>query len=298
MKSITKTAILTGSTGGIGLEIARSLAMQGWDLGLVNRSQEKTNFQLEELRKSYPNQEFVGFIANLMDVLDIRRVAAEIGSRYAEVSALYNIAGLLTEKRVMSPQNIEGHFAINTLAPYYLTQLLRKELSAGATTDRHSVIVNFSSSAINSVKELDVATLTNPESIGGLMGAYAKSKAALTAVSHLMQEELLEDGILIEVVDPGPTKTSMTGSSDGMPWFLRLLRPLIFKSAKFQAQRLVDAVESGINEGKSGLFISEGRRKAYPSIVLNKDIQTEIKLLLDTQIQLLAVEDTQKDAVD
>ena len=285
MKSTTKTAILTGSTGGIGLEIARILAEQGWDLGLVNRSQEKTNFQLEDLRKSYPNQEFVGFIANLMDVLDIRRVAVEIGSRYAEVSALYNIAGLLTEKRVMSPQNIEGHFAINTLAPYCLTQLLRKELSAGVTTDRYSVVVNFSSSATNGVKELDVATLTNPESIGGLMGAYAKSKAALTAVSVSMKEELLDDGILIETVDPGPTKTSMTSSSDGMPWFLLLLRPLIFKSAKFQAQRLVDAVETAVSDGKSGLFISEGKRKAHPSIVLNKHIQTEIKLLLDTQVQ-------------
>jgi len=285
MKSTTKTAILTGSTGGIGLEIARILAEQGWDLGLVNRSQEKTNFQLEDLRKSYPNQEFVGFSANLMDVLDIKRVAAEIGSRYAEVSALYNIAGLLTEKRVMSPQNIEGHFALNTLAPYYLTQLLRKELSAGVTTDRYSVVVNFSSSATNGVKELDVATLTNPESIGGLMGAYAKSKAALTAVSVSMKEELLDDGILIETVDPGPTKTSMTSSSDGMPWFLLLLRPLIFKSAKFQAQRLVDAVETVVSDGKSGLFISEGKRKAHPSIALNKHIQTEIKLLLDTQVQ-------------
>ncbi|MEO0932335.1 MAG: hypothetical protein AAFY21_00795, partial [Cyanobacteria bacterium J06641_2] len=87
------------------------------------------------------------------------------------------------------------------------------------------------------------------------------------------------------IVDPGPTKTSMTRSSDGMPWFLILLRPLMFKSAKFQAQRLFDAVETAVSEGESGLFISEGKRKPYPSIALNKSIQTEIKLLLDTQVQ-------------
>ncbi|MEM9003289.1 MAG: SDR family NAD(P)-dependent oxidoreductase [Cyanobacteria bacterium P01_F01_bin.86] len=283
MKSIGKTAVLTGSTGGIGLEVVRILASQGWNLVLVNRSQEKTNLQLEDLRKSYPSQEFAGFIANLMDLSDVNRVAEEIGSRHAQISALYNIAGFLTDKRVMSPQNVEGHFALNTLAPYVLTQLLRKQLSTGAKADHHSVVVNFASSAINGVKELDVATLTNPESIGGLMGAYAKSKAALTAVSHLMKEALLEDGILIEVVDPGPTKTSMTGSSDGMPWFLLLLRPLIFKPAKLQAQRIVDAVEIAVSEEKSGLFISEGKRKAYPSIGLDKHIQTEIKSLLDTK---------------
>ena len=181
-----------------------------------------------------------------------------------------------------SPQNVEGHFALNTLAPYILTQLLRKQLSAGAQGVQQSVVVNFSSSAVSSVKELDVATLTNPDNIGGLTGAYAKSKAALTVLSVSMKEELLKDGILIQTVDPGPTKTSMTSSSDGMPWFLLLLRPLIFKSAKFQAQRLVDAVETAVSEGKSGLFISEGKRKDYPAIALNKDIQTEIKLLLDT----------------
>ena len=280
-----KTAVLTGSTGGIGLEISQILAKQGWNLALVNRSQEKTDFQLEELQKSHPSQKFTGFIANLMDTSDINRVATEIRSEYKEISALYNIAGLLTDKRVMSPQNIEGHFALNTLAPYVLTQLLRNSLRAGAKGIQKSVVVNFSSSAINAVKELKVETLTNPESIGGLMGAYATSKTALTAVSDLMKEELFEDGILIQVVDPGPTKTSMTGSSDGMPWYLLLLRPLLFKSAKLQAQRLLSAIESAVIEGKSGLFISEGQQKPYPPISLNKDIQTEIKLLLDTLIQ-------------
>lgn len=298
MNSIAKTAVLTGSTGGIGLEISKILSKQGWNLGLVNRSQQKTDLQLAELRKSYPSQEFTGFIANLMDISGINRIAEEIGSRYTEVSALYNIAGLLTEKRVMSPQNLEGHFALNTLAPYVLTQLLRKQLSAGAKAGHHSVVVNFSSSVMNAVKELDVAKLTNPESIDGLMGAYAKTKTALAAISLSVKEELLEDGILIQVVDPGPTKTSMTRSIDGMPWFLLLLRPLIFKSAKFQAQRLVDTVEEVVSEGESGVFISEGKRKAYPSITLNKDIQTEIKFLLDTQVQKSAVEDTQTDAID
>lgn len=285
INSTQKTAVLTGSTGGIGLEIAKILAKQGWNLALVNRSQEKTDLQLADLQKSHPSQKFTGFIANLMDTSDINRVAAEIRSQYTEISALYNIAGFLTDKRIMSPQNIEGHFALNALAPYALTQLLRNPLAAGAKGTRQSVVVNFSSSAINAVKELDARTLTNPESIGGLMGAYATSKAALTAVSNLMQEELLEDGVLIQVVDPGPTKTSMTGSSDGMPWYLRLLRPLLFKSAKIQAQKLISAVETAVSEGRAGLFISEGRSKPYPPITLNKDIQTEIKLLLDTQIQ-------------
>ncbi|MEM6839682.1 MAG: SDR family NAD(P)-dependent oxidoreductase [Cyanobacteria bacterium P01_C01_bin.120] len=225
MSSIPKVAILTGSAGGIGQEITSMLARQGWNLGLVNRSLQKTKSQLEALRPMYPDQEFAGFTANLMDMSEVKRIAEEISLKFPKISALYNIAGLLTDKRVMSPQDIEGHFAVNTLAPYYLTQLLRQQLGEGARASRHSVVVNFASSAMNGVKELDVETLANPESIGGLTGAYAKSKAALAAASLANREELLKDDIFIQVVDPGPTKTTMTRSSDGMPWFLRLLYP-------------------------------------------------------------------------
>ena len=77
---------------------------------------------------------------------------------------------------------VEGHFALNTLAPYMLIQGLRPQLSAGASDGNQSVIINFSSSAINAVKEIDVTQLRNPDKIGGLMDAYAKSKQAVTAV--------------------------------------------------------------------------------------------------------------------
>ncbi|MGD1852121.1 MAG: SDR family NAD(P)-dependent oxidoreductase [Cyanophyceae cyanobacterium] len=187
MNQFKKTAVLTGSTGGIGQEIARILAQKGWNLGLINRSLSKTNLQLEELRNDYSNQEFTGFTANLMDISELERVAEEVGTKYDQISALYNIAGLLTDKRIMSPQNLEGHFAINTLAPYFLTQRLRKLLSSGTTSDRTAAVINFSSSAANSVKELDVVTLINPEEIGGLMGAYANTKAAIAAASRAIQ---------------------------------------------------------------------------------------------------------------
>ena len=285
MNQFAKTAILTGSTGGIGQEIARILAQQGWDLGLINRSPQKTNLQLDELRNSYPNQEFTGFTANLMDMSELERVVEEVGSQYTKISALYNVAGFLTDERIMSPQNIEGHFAINTLAPYFFTQRLRKQLSSGTTSERSTVVINFSSSAVNSVKELTVKMLINPEKIGGLMGAYANTKAALAAASLSIKEGLLAEGILIEIVDPGPTKTSMTHSSDGMPLFLRLLRPLLFKSAKLQAQRLVEGVEAAVRAKQSGLFISEGSQRKHPPIVLDKELQDRIKLLLDQQLQ-------------
>ncbi|MEM7147840.1 MAG: hypothetical protein AAF591_22245, partial [Verrucomicrobiota bacterium] len=145
-----------------------------------------------------------------------------------------------------------------------------------------SVVVNFSSSAVKSVKKLDVSTLTNPQNIGGLMGAYAQSKMAVTAITILMKEALFEESILILSADPGPTKSQMTDAGDGIPWFLRLLRPLIFKPASVQAEKLVKAVDSVVSEKKTGLFITQGYRKPNPAIALNQKIQNDLGKLLDT----------------
>ncbi|MEM9399889.1 MAG: SDR family NAD(P)-dependent oxidoreductase [Verrucomicrobiota bacterium] len=279
------TAMITGSTGGIGLEVSKLLAAKGWNLLFLNRSQEKSAKQIAELKEAYPVQTFQAYTANLMDLSDIVQALEQIESQHTELAALYHVAGLLTDKRLTSAQGAEGHFAINTLAPYLITQRLRKQLSAGSSADQKSVVVNFSSSAIHSVKKLQVSALLNPPEIGGLMGAYAKTKLAITIVTEFLQEELSHEGILIQSADPGPTKTPMTGGGDGMPWFVSLLQPLLFKDPLVQAQKLVTAVDASVSDGASGLFISEGKRKATPPIVSDQELQSELKTFLDSQIE-------------
>lgn len=279
-----KTVLVTGSTGGIGLEISKILAEAGWNLILLNRSPEKAEKQLDELKGSFPDQDFYSYTANLMDLPDVAKAIEKIASNHSEISALYNVAGILTDRRLTSEQGYEGHYAVNVLAPYFITQRLRKQLSAGSTSSRKSVVVNFASSAIMSVKKMAVSELTNPKEIGGLMGAYAKTKLAITIVSEFLNEELSDEGILTHAVDPGPTKTPMTGGGDGMPWIVSLLQPLLFKSPEGQAKKAVSAVDAGVSEGASGIYISEGKRKKAPAVVSNKEIQMELRKLLEDQI--------------
>ncbi|MEM7601977.1 MAG: SDR family NAD(P)-dependent oxidoreductase [Verrucomicrobiota bacterium] len=275
------TAAITGSTGGIGKEVSKILAGKGWNLVLINRSRDRSENQCSELKEAYPDQSFISYAADMMDLSEVSEVAKEVGSRHPEIQALYNIAGILTDKRVNSAQGIESHFAVNVLAPYLLLQKLRSSLGGKSESDPKSVVVNFASSAIKSVKQLDVSKLPNPDDIGGLMGAYATTKLAVTMVAEIWERELAGEGILIHSVDPGPTKTPMTGSSDGMPWFIRLLQPLLFKSPEAQAEKLVDAVEAGVEEGASGLYISEGKRAKAPAIVKDTEIQEALRKLLE-----------------
>lgn len=277
------TAVITGSTGGIGQEVSKILAKEGWNLVLLNRSSPRSEAQCTALKAAFPDQVFTSYTADLMDLLEISEVAGEIANHHAEINALYNIAGILTDKRMRSAQGVEGHFAVNVLAPFLLFQKLRKQLRARVESDLNSVIVNFSSSAIKSVKKLEVSKLTDPDEIGGLMGAYAKTKLAVTMIAEIWRQELVSEGILIHSVDPGPTKTAMTGSGDGMPWLIRLLQPLLFKSPEAQARKLVDAVSAGVKEKASGIFLSEGKRKEPPAIVHDIKLQEALRKLLEEE---------------
>ncbi|MEM0966489.1 MAG: SDR family NAD(P)-dependent oxidoreductase [Verrucomicrobiota bacterium] len=281
-----KVAVVTGSTGGIGAEVSEILAANGWDLVLLNRSPEKAEKQLNSLKKDYPTQKFHSYIANMMDLSEVGKVVEGIAANHPELSALYHVAGILTDQRLTSAQGIEGHFAVNTVAPYLITQLLRRQLSSGSSSsDQKSVVVNFSSSAIKSVKRLEVSELVNPEKIGGLMGAYAKSKLAVSMVAEMLSEELAEEGTWILSADPGPTKTPMTGGGDGMPWFIRLLQPILFKSPEGQAKKLISAVDVAVRENASGVYVSEGKQKPLPSIASDQELISALQVLLDNQIE-------------
>ncbi|MEM7361026.1 MAG: SDR family NAD(P)-dependent oxidoreductase [Pseudomonadota bacterium] len=279
-----KFAVITGSTGGLGKEITILLAHSGWNLILVNRSKSSAENQLQALTHNLPNQTFVSYEANLMDINEIRNVANQINASGASIQMLYNVAGVLTDKEMMSTQGYESHFAVNTLAPYILILSLRENLK-NASSERRSVIVNFSTSTVQSIKTLNVESLPKPAYIGGLMGAYASSKLALDVVTCFLKEELLSQGILIQSVDPGPTKSPMTSGNNAMPWFLRLLQPILFKSASVQANKLVNGVEQAVSQAKTGLWISEGRVKNMPEIARRRETQSELRLLLDNIVR-------------
>ncbi|MEO0369192.1 MAG: SDR family NAD(P)-dependent oxidoreductase [Pseudomonadota bacterium] len=279
-----KKALLTGSTGGLGGEIAQLLAEQGWDLILLNRDKNQTELQLQDLRASFPAQTFNSFIVDLMDMVDIRRVSGDVATAHPQLDAIYNVAGLLTDKRIVSPQGIEGHFALNTIAPYLLTQTLRPQLSAGATPENPTFVANFSSSAVNSVKSLDVSKLVNPDRIGGLMDAYAKTKAALNVMACFLKDDLAVDNIAIFSVDPGATKTKMTTSSEGMPWFIKPLVPFLFGDPQKQARKLVNGVQLALEKEKSGAFIANGKIKANPPIAHDEGTQNDLRELMDSLI--------------
>ena len=277
----SKLAVITGSTGGLGAEMAKLLAERGWDLVLVNRSADKGAAQARQLAAAGRTVETV--TADLLDVAEVKRAAAEIAAAHPRIDALYNNSGVLTEKKVMSPAGVESHFAINTLAPYVMAEGLREPLAAAAAAGGEPMVVNISSAIANMAKNVDVAALPNPDKIGKLTGAYANSKLAVTAVSAFMKDELEARGIRIRAIEPGGVKTKMTmKNDDAMPWWAKLVAPVMFKPADVQARKVVDLADPAALGGATGVFVGiNGKIAKTPAQAADPMFQGQLRALLD-----------------
>jgi NAD(P)-dependent dehydrogenase (short-subunit alcohol dehydrogenase family) len=119
--------LLTGSTRGIGRAAAIELAGRGYELALVGRDGERVRALAEEIRvaATAPVHEHV---ADLMLMSEVRRLAEEVREAYPQIDVLANNAGAVFSSRKVTAEGFEQTFALNHLAPFLLTNLLRDRL--------------------------------------------------------------------------------------------------------------------------------------------------------------------------
>ncbi|PYE52930.1 SDR family oxidoreductase [Deinococcus yavapaiensis] len=175
------TALVTGATGGIGLELARSLASTH-DLVLTGRSDQK----LAALRAEFPNARVLA--------LDLSRpadLAANLPP-FEALDVLIHNAGVAELGTVAeTPADVwDETMRVNVLAPAELTRLLLQALRAARG---HVVFVN-SGAGLNA-------------SPG--WGPYAASKFALKALADALRGEESSRGVRVTTVYPGRTATDM-----------------------------------------------------------------------------------------
>jgi retinol dehydrogenase-12 len=124
--------LLTGATRGIGRAAAIELARQGAEVALVGREPERVHAVAGQARAAgggaAPVHEHV---ADLTLMADVRALAAEARERYGRIDVLANNAGALFATRQVTSEGLERTFALNHLAPFLLTDLLRDRLEGG-----------------------------------------------------------------------------------------------------------------------------------------------------------------------
>jgi short-subunit dehydrogenase len=169
---MTKVVLLTGATDGIGLETARRLAAEGHHKLLVHgRSASKLQKLQAEL-----GPEVETYLCDLSNLRDIPKLVDQIKAKHDTLDVLINNAGVfkVPERSRTTAEGLDVRFAVNTVAPYYLTKKLWGLLD-GASSSR---VVNVSSAAQASV---DLSALKGESEFGDNdYAAYSQSKLAVT----------------------------------------------------------------------------------------------------------------------
>lgn len=187
-----KTILVTGATGGIGLETAKTLVAMGHDLLLHGRDRAKLEATAEALAALPGAGSVEPLAADLSRLREVEALARAVAAGRDRLDVLINNAGVFRTAQPLTPDGLDVRFAVNTIAPYLLTRRLLPLLG------RAGRVVNVASAAQAPV---------DPEALRGRrrlsdMEAYAQSKLALIMWSfHLARE--LPDGPVIVAVNPG-----------------------------------------------------------------------------------------------
>lgn len=188
-------ALVTGSSRGIGREVARQLAERGYDVIVTARKVADAGRAAKEIGARYSH------VLDTSDAQSIDALGDFIESEIGRLDVLVNNAAILLDEgesiAKVDPAVFEETWRTNTLGPLILTQrvvpLLRKS--------GHGRVVNVSSGA----GQLSRMSTYAP--------SYSTSKAALNAITIQFANALRRDGILVNCVDPGWVRTDMGGRS-------------------------------------------------------------------------------------
>jgi hypothetical protein len=162
------TALVTGSTSGIGRAAARSLARLGADVVVHGRDTEAGENVVAELASEGSDARFVE--ADFADVDAVRGLAETVRRETDRLDLLVNNAGGLFREGRLTGVGVEYTFHVNHLAPYLLTAELLDHLAPGAR------VVTTASEAHRGVT-LDLDGVTAVDRYSGWR-AYQRSKLA------------------------------------------------------------------------------------------------------------------------
>ena len=199
--TVTRTALVTGGTRGIGLGIAHALAREGWNLVLCGtRAEADVAAALESLRR--PGATVSYEAADLSSPADRTRLVDALRANHGALNALVNNAGRAPRTRADLLQAGEDSFEelirTNLQGPYFLTQAVAREQVARRQSD---AAFNASIVFITSVSA-EMASVNR--------GEYCVSKAGLSMAARLFSVRLAEHGIPVYEVRPGIIETDMT----------------------------------------------------------------------------------------
>lgn len=191
-----KIAIVTGGTRGIGYAIVKAYLENGATVVLCGSKPETAQKAVDQLKAENPAWKVEGISPNLTDYDSVKEAFDAVEKKYGRIDILVNNAGVSDSAKIGSytPEMFQKTMDLNVNAMFYCIRAV-----VDGMKERHSgVILNTSSM---------VSKYAQP---GGV--AYPTSKFAVNGMTLSLARELAGDGIRVNAVAPGITKTDMVAN--------------------------------------------------------------------------------------
>lgn len=191
-----KVAIVTGGTRGIGLAVVRSYLQNGAKVALFGSREETVEKALAELKAENKDYSVIGMWPNLAEFDEVENAVNEVVKTFGKIDILVNNAGISAREPLSqyTPENFKKIMDLNVTAVFNgckAVEPFMREAKSGC-------IINTSSM---------VSIYGQPSGVG-----YPTSKFAVNGLTKSLARELGREGIRVNAVAPGVTRTDMVAA--------------------------------------------------------------------------------------
>ncbi|WP_194869404.1 SDR family oxidoreductase [Myxococcus sp. AB025B] len=263
-----KVCLITGATGGIGLETSKALARLGATVVLVGRDATRTQAAVDAVKAEAPDARVDFILADLSSLSAVRALAKVFLSRYSRLDVLVNNAGLIIDRRQVTVDGLEATFATNHLAPFLLTNLLLDTLKASGAAR----VINLSSD-VHYIGKLDFDDLQSERRYDGFR-VYATSKLANVLFTHALAKRLEGTAVTTNAVHPGVVRSGFGHNTLGFfKWIVKLGGPFFLSPAGGARTSIYLATSPDVEKVSGKYFVRSKKRK--PSAAARDDALAE-----------------------
>lgn len=252
-----KLCLVTGATSGIGLVTARTLAQRGAQVVLVGRNPARCQAAVAHIQAAGGNPAVEALVADLASQQQVHALARQFRERHPRLDVLLNNAGGMWLRRERTMDGLEMTFAVNHLAYFLLTQLLRDMLQTSAPAR----IINVSSEAHRKAT-LDFDDLQGERRYNGWR-QYCRSKLMNLLFTYELARHLEGTGVTANALHPGWVATGFAGNNGWRGRLWQLVARGFASSPEEGARTSVYLAASPDVAGTSGRYFIQER--AVPS---------------------------------
>ncbi|MDP8919605.1 MAG: glucose 1-dehydrogenase [Pseudomonadota bacterium] len=239
MQSRRPVVLITGGSRGIGAAVAQLAASRGYDVAITYRSEQEAAEQvLASCRAT--GAAAVACQGDVAVEADVIRMFNEAEAALGAISHVVNNAGITGRSSPLeqaSADTIRTCIDVNVLGALWVAREAARRLPKGPS-DKAKTIINISSVA---------ASLGSPNEYVW----YAASKGAIDSLTIGLAKELAGEGIRVNAVSPGMTKTDIHERSTQDPGRLERLRPHIPLNRIGEPDEIAEAVLFLISDAAS-----------------------------------------------